>query len=82
MPNPDERSHEVEALRERISTLTAAILRMSESLDLETVLRDVVEGARALTGARYGAITTVNEAGHPQEFGHLRLHRKGAQALG
>ena len=60
--------HDVEALRERISTLTGAILRMSESLDLETVLREVVEGARALTGARYGAITTVDTAGRPENF--------------
>ena len=27
-----------------------------------------VDGARALTGARYGAITTIDEAGRPQDF--------------
>ena len=64
MSNRDE----VEALRERISRLSAAVLRMSETLDLETVLREVVEGARALTGARYGAITTIDERGEPQDF--------------
>ena len=68
MANSGEQEHDVEALRERISTLTGAILRMSESLDLETVLREVVEGARALTGARYGAITTVDTAGRPENF--------------
>ena len=68
MANSGEQEHDVETLRERISTLTGAILRMSESLDLETVLREVVEGARALTGARYGAITTVDTAGRPENF--------------
>ena len=68
MTNSGGRKYNVEALRERISTLTGAILRMSESLDLETVLREVVEGARALTGARYGAITTVDTAGRPENF--------------
>ena len=31
------------------------MLRISASLDLKTVLREVVESARTLTGARYGA---------------------------
>ena len=34
---------------DRASALAAAILRVSESLDLETVLREIVEGARRLT---------------------------------
>ena len=68
MANPGEREHDVETFRERISTLAGAIRRMSESLDLETVLREVIEGARALTGARYGAITTVDTAGRPENF--------------
>jgi len=56
---------ENEALRERISTLSAAILRISATLDLDTVLREVVESARGLTGARYGVIATVDETGAP-----------------
>ena len=59
---------EHEALRARISALSAASLRISASLDLETVLNEVVESARALTGARYGAIATIDEAGAPQDF--------------
>ncbi|MCY3844328.1 MAG: ATP-binding protein [Acidobacteria bacterium] len=56
---------EIEALRERISTLSAAILRISHTLDLDTVLTEVVESARRLTGARYGVIATVDETGEP-----------------
>ena len=55
-------------MRARISALSAASLRISASLDLETVLNEVVESARALTGARYGAIATIDEAGAPQDF--------------
>ena len=57
-----------EALRARLSSLSAAVLRISASLDVETVLREVVDSARALTGARYGLIATVDAAGRPQEF--------------
>ena len=53
---------------ERISRLSAAILRISQSLDLATVLEEVVEGARALTGARSGVITTIEERGQVQDF--------------
>ena len=59
---------EHEALRARVSALSAASLRISASLDLETVLNEVVDSARALTGARFGAIATIDEAGAPQDF--------------
>ena len=68
MSVPDEPRREIAALRERISALSAASLRISASLDLETVLREVVESARSLTGARFGAIATIDEAGAPQDF--------------
>ena len=64
----DRQGREIEALRERVSRLTAAILRISASLDVSTVLREVVDSARALTGARYGVITTIDEAGQPQDY--------------
>ena len=59
---------ENEALRARIAALNAAILRINASLDLETVLAEAMESARALTGARWGVIATVDEAGAPQDF--------------
>ena len=58
----------VEAPRERISALSAAILRISASLDVTTVLQEAADGARALTGARYGLIATIDETGAVQEF--------------
>ena len=52
----------------RESALVAAVLRIGASLDLDTVLKEVVESARALTGAAYGVIVTVDEAGAPRDF--------------
>ena len=66
--HPDELRRQIEALEERISRLSAAILRFSASLDLDTVLQEVVDSARALTGARYGVIATVDETGKPEDF--------------
>ena len=74
-PNPggtphdaDRLKREVEALRARLSRLSEASLRISQSLDLDTVLQEVVDNVRALTGARYSAITTLDDAGQLQEF--------------
>ncbi len=52
---------------ERVSTLVAAIRRINATLDLDTVLREVVESARALTGARKGVIVVLDEDGAPRE---------------
>ncbi len=68
MKSGDELTRENDALRERISRLSAAILRISATLDVGAVLREVVDSARALTGARYGVIATLDDAGRPQEF--------------
>ena len=68
MTDHEPAADETAALRARISALSAASLRISASLDLEMVLNEVVESARALTGARYGAIATIDEAGAPQDF--------------
>ena len=56
------------APRERRSALTDAVLRINASLDLDAVLGEVMDSARGLTGARYGVIATVDEAGAPQDF--------------
>ena len=67
MTGPDDAHRALEALRHRTSSLSAAILRISASLDPATVLREVVDAACALTAARYGVIA-VDEAGKVREF--------------
>ena len=68
MTTPNETDRELQALRDRISALSAAVLRISASLDLAIVLQEIVDSARALTGTRYGVIATVDDAGDVQEF--------------
>ncbi|MXZ71095.1 MAG: response regulator [Acidobacteria bacterium] len=68
MKSDEGARREIQMLRERISRLSAASVRISSSLDVETVLREIVGSARSLTGARYGAITTVDDAGKLQDF--------------
>ena len=66
--SPDPRQREIDALRERLSGLIAAVSRVGASLDLDTVLQEVVGSARSLTGARYGMITTIDDAGRVADF--------------
>ncbi len=68
MSEDDRLRAENEALRARLSGLTEAILRISEDLDLDVVLRGIVDSARSLTDARYGAITTLDESGELQDL--------------
>ena len=60
------RQHKV--LRERHTRLSRALVRISASLDLDTVLREVVDSTRAVTGARFGVITTIDESDLPHRF--------------
>ena len=68
MRNEDRTSAEEETLRARLSRLIAAILRISEDLDLGVVLQEVVDSARSLTDASYGAVTIFDDAGVVQDF--------------
>ena len=81
MRSREELSRENEALRERLSRLSEASLRINESLDLLEVLQEVLEGARALTGARYGVITTVDESGEMEEVLTSGLNAQESEAL-
>ena len=64
----DNPKRENQASRNRTSRLSEALLRISASLDLDTALKEIVESARALTRARYGAITTIDNSGQLQDW--------------
>ena len=68
MKRAEELARENAALRERLSRLSEASHRINESLDLDTVLAGVLESACALTGAKYGVITLLNDSGQVQDF--------------
>ena len=61
MTGSDERDREIAEMRDRLSRLSEASLRINESLDFDTVLQEVVDSARALAACRYGAITIPGE---------------------
>ena len=68
MNSAEEREREIAALRDRLSRLSQASLRINESLDFETVLQGVLDSARSLTDARYGVITLLDDSGRIQDF--------------
>ena len=70
MKNANERNQkiEIEALRNRLTKLSAASLRINESLDLDTVLQEILDSARLLTDARYGVIVSLDEKGQVEDF--------------
>ena len=81
-------SGEAAALRERLSRLSEASLRINESLDLDTLLQGVLDSASALAGARYGVLAVLGGDGQveallasgltPDEFRGLREIPGGA----
>ena len=64
---PDNPKRANQASRNRTSRLSAALLRIGASLDLDTVLKEIVESARTLTRARYGAMATIDDSGQLQD---------------
>ncbi len=68
MKEPDVRDRQIATLRDRLSRLSDASLRVNESLDLEDVLQGVLDSARTLTDARYVVITTLDDEGRIEEL--------------
>ena len=68
MEPADDQAREIAELRDRLSRLSQASLRINESLDFDTVLQGVLDSACSLTGARYGVITLLDESGQIEDF--------------
>lgn len=56
------------ATRDRVYTLLEAVVSIGGDLDLEVMLRQIVEAAVTLVQARYGALGVVGEGGRLVEF--------------
>ena len=67
MKHVDERDQQTEALRDRLSKLSEASLRINESLDLDTVLQEILDSARSLTNAWSGVIVTLDDKGQVED---------------
>ena len=65
----DERERENEALRELLSRMSSeATLRISENMNPDKVLQEILDNGRALASARYGGITTLDESERLLDF--------------
>lgn len=68
MTKKDRRDLDIKALRDRLSRLRDASLRISKNLDMDTVLQEVLDSARELTEGRYGAIVLLDDTGMIEDF--------------
>jgi len=68
MNRGDARDLEIQALRDRLSRLSEASLHINESLDFDAVLQGVLDSARSLTGASYGAFVLLDDSGAIEDF--------------
>ena len=64
----DERDRRIRELEERLARLGEAGLRITEELDMGTVLQGVLDSARSLTGARYGVLVLHDGDGTAGDF--------------
>ena len=64
----DQTSEGMRALQDRLTRLSEASLRINEDLDYHSVLEEVTNSARTLTGARYAAATVLDRANQLEEF--------------
>ena len=68
MNRADTSSAESIALRRRLQRLNEASVHLAEGLDFDRILQVVADSARELTGARFGAISVVDERGDLEAF--------------
>ena len=81
MDRSDERDQRLRGMEDRLARLSAASLRINESLDFDTVLQEVVDSARELTASRYGAITIPGEVFRRPTFITSGLTREELQGF-
>lgn len=61
--------------------LLKAVIGLSAQLDLETVLRRLVQASTELTGAKYGAMSVLDSRGHPSTFIHTGVGPHAARMM-
>ena len=81
MRSSEELERENAALRERLSRLSEASLRINESLDLETVLQGALDSARVLAEARYGVFIILDDSGEIKDYLSSGLSAEGDRWL-
>ena len=69
------------ATRDRVHGLLDAVIAVGSNLELEAVLRRIVEAAVTLVDARYGALGVIGEDGQLAEFIPVGLDESGITAI-
>ncbi|HSA52942.1 MAG TPA: GAF domain-containing protein [Yinghuangia sp.] len=72
----------VRGSRDRVQTLLEAVLTVGSDLDLETVLRQIVESAVSLVDAKYGALGVIGDEENLSRFLTVGLDEKTIKAIG
>ena len=81
MNRDDAQGREIKALRDRLARLSEVSLRINESLELDAVLQGVLDSARSLTGASYGAFVLLDDSGQIEDFLASGLTAEESQAM-
>lgn len=81
MTQRDEQERQIASLREGLSRLSEASLRINENLDVEEVLHAVMEGACPVTRAPYSLITTLDGSGRVEDHRVLGITPEDAVQL-
>ena len=67
---------------ERLQKLVGAVLVVASDLDLNQVLRKIVESAMELVSARYGALSVLSEEGGIEQFIAVGMSEEEVEAIG
>jgi signal transduction histidine kinase len=77
-----ERAQDVQATQGRLRGLLRANQAVIAGLDLSTVLRRIVEAARELVDARYGALGVIGSHGGLEQFIHVGMDDATVEGIG
>ncbi|WP_258053543.1 GAF domain-containing sensor histidine kinase [Streptomyces sp. Ru72] len=73
---------QVRGARDRVHTLLDAVLAVGSDLDLEVVLRRIVESAVTLVDAQYGALGVLGEEGTIKQFVTVGMDEEAIARIG
>jgi signal transduction histidine kinase len=72
----------VDSTRTRMDGLLAAVMAVSSGLELDQTLRQIVEAATVLVGARYGALGVLDENGMLSQFVNVGMDDTTRHTIG
>ncbi|ONI61270.1 hypothetical protein ALI44B_12475 [Leifsonia sp. ALI-44-B] len=77
-----DKAHDVLHTQERLRDLLSATRAIAEDLDLEVVLRRIIQAAVNLVGSRYGALGVIGPDGMLEQFIHVGIDDDLGRTIG